>query len=62
MEYLTTAELAELWGISQRRIAILCKEGRLEGALIKGRTWLIPSKTKKPQDLRKVPKKGHIIK
>lgn len=53
MEYLTTAEFAEKWGISQRRVGIYCKEGRLEGAMIKGKTWLIPANTKKPEDPRK---------
>ena len=43
MEYLTTAEFAEKWGISQRRVGIYCKEERLEGAIIKGKTWLIPA-------------------
>lgn len=46
MEYLTTAEQAEIWRISQRRVAILCKEGRIEGAVLKGKTWLIPEGTK----------------
>lgn len=31
MEYYTTAELAKKWGITQRRVAIYCKEGRFEG-------------------------------
>ena len=52
MEYLTTAEFAEKWGISQRRVGIYCKEGRLEGAMIKGKTWLIPADAKKPDDQR----------
>lgn len=37
MEYLTTAEFAVKWGISQRRVAIYCKEGRIDGAVLKGR-------------------------
>lgn len=53
MDYLTTAELAKKWGISQRRVGIYCKEGRLEGALIKGKTWLIPADVEKPVDPRK---------
>lgn len=56
MEYLTTAELAKKWGISQRRVGVYCKEGRLEGAMIKGKTWLIPSNAKKPEDPRRVRK------
>ena len=56
MEYLTTAEFAEKWGISQRRVGIYCKEGRLEGAMIKGKTWLIPADAEKPLDPRKARK------
>lgn len=29
MDYLTTTELSNRWGISARRIGILCSEGRL---------------------------------
>lgn len=32
MEYLTTSEIAKIWGITARRVQILCKEGRIEGA------------------------------
>ena len=46
MEYYTTAELAKKWGITQRRVAIYCKEGRFDGAVLKGRTWLIPGNIK----------------
>ena len=53
MEYLTTAEFAEKWGISQRRVGIYCKEGRLEGAMMKGKIWLIPADSMKPEDPRK---------
>lgn len=54
MDYLTTAEFAEKWEISQRRVGVYCKEGRLDGAVIKGKTWLIPADSKKPEDPRKV--------
>jgi len=53
MEYLTTAEQAKIWDISQRRVAIYCKEGRIVGAVLKGGNWLIPEGTAKPQDPRK---------
>lgn len=36
MEYLTSAECAEKWNVSQRWVAIYCKEGRIEGAIQKG--------------------------
>lgn len=53
MEYFTTNEMAKKWGVSARRIALLCAEGRIEGALKKGKTWLIPSDADKPVDPRK---------
>ena len=52
MEYLTSVEMSEKWGITGRRISVLCSEGRIEGAIKKGKTWLIPSDTKKPADAR----------
>ncbi len=52
MEYLTSVEMSEKWGITGRRISVLCAEGRIEGAIKKGKTWLIPSDTQKPADAR----------
>ena len=53
MEYLTTKELAEIWNITPRRIQMYCKEGRINGAVLKGNVWLIPKDVEKPQDPRK---------
>ncbi len=53
MEYLTSAECAKKWNISQRRVAIYCKEGRIKGAIMVSRMWMIPKETQKPQDPRK---------
>lgn len=52
MEYSTTTEISKEWNISSRRIGILCTEGRIEGAIKKGKMWLIPSDAKKPEDGR----------
>ena len=52
MNYLTTSEIAKKWNISARRVQILCKEGRVEGAVFKG-IWLIPAESVKPNDPRK---------
>ena len=52
MEYLTSPEMAEKWGISSRRVSLLCAQDRIEGAIKKGKTWLIPSDTQKPADAR----------
>lgn len=53
MEYLTATEIAEKWGISSRRVRILCNEGRVKGAITKGNLWLIPYSTDKPQEQRR---------
>ena len=53
MDYISTAEQAKIWNISQRRVSILCKQGRIEGAVMVGNTWLIPKGTPKPVDARR---------
>ena len=54
MEYLTTSEIAVKWGISRRRVSVYCAEGRIEGAIQKGKMWLVPADTKKPGDPRRI--------
>ena len=53
MNYVTTIEMSEIWGISARRIALLCEQGRIAGVVKKGKTWLIPEDAEKPADKRK---------
>jgi hypothetical protein len=52
MEYLTTVEMSEKWNITSRRIGVLCANGRIEGVIKKGKTWLIPADAEKPVDAR----------
>ena len=52
MEYCTTVEMSKKWNVTSRRIGVLCAEGRIDGAIKKGKMWLIPSNTKKPVDAR----------
>ena len=49
---LTTKEIAQKWGVSVTWVTILCKRGRIEGALRKGNRWYIPESAKKPEDRR----------
>ena len=51
-DYMMTKEASEKWGITERRINILCKEGRILGAYKENRRWLIPGDAKKPADMR----------
>lgn len=52
MDYITAAEAAQLWNISQRRVQILCADGRIAGAVKFGENWAIPKNAKKPNDSR----------
>ena len=52
MKYLSIAQTAERWGISTRRIQILCGEGRVPGAIRIGSVWGIPEDAEKPADAR----------
>lgn len=54
MNFLTTVETAEKWNVSRRRVATYCRDGRIDGAVLKGKTWLIPENAEKPQDPRKI--------
>lgn len=60
MELLTTSEMAKKWDISRRRVSTLCAQGRIEGAILKGNTWLIPENAEKPDDPRRVRKMDRI--
>lgn len=50
--YINISEAAEKWGISTRRVQVLCKNGRIEGAAKLGREWAIPVRAEKPGDDR----------
>ncbi len=52
MEYMSAKEAADKWGISQRRVAVLCSEKRIEEATMLGNMWIIPSSAEKPIDAR----------
>ena len=50
--FMTVKQASEKWGISDRRIRILCSEGKIPGAYQEGRGWKIPVDAKKPVDGR----------
>lgn len=52
MGYMSAKEAGEKWGISQRRVAILCREDRIPGACMVGNMWIIPDDAQKPADAR----------
>ena len=54
LSFISAKEAAEKWDISQRRVAILCSENRIDGAMMVGNMWIIPSTAEKPIDKRTV--------
>lgn len=50
--YMTVKEAAKKWNISDRRVRILCAEGKISGVTREGRSWMIPADAKKPEDGR----------
>ena len=53
MEYMTASQASKKWSISQRRVQILCAEGRIPGVFKLGEAWAIPADTQKPEDKRR---------
>ena len=52
MEYKNILFFSKKWNIKERRIRVLCSEGRIEGAKKIGKTWFIPEDAIKPLDRR----------
>lgn len=52
MEYLSIKQTSERWGLSPRRIQVLCSNGRIDGAIRIGYAWAIPNDAVKPSDAR----------
>ncbi len=52
MDYLSIKQTAEKWGISERRVQILCAGGAIPSAKKLGHAWLIPACAQKPSDGR----------
>ena len=52
IDFMSVQEAAKEWGISERRIQVLCSEDRIDGAIRFGHAWAIPKNAKKPFDAR----------
>lgn len=50
--FMTAKQAAEKWGLSDRRVRILCAEGKIPGAFQERRGWKIPVEAAKPADGR----------
>jgi len=53
MDYITVQQAAEKWNISDRRVRVLCSEGRIPGTVKSGKSYSIPADAPRPNDARK---------
>jgi Fic family protein len=53
MKYISVAEAAKKWGISERSVRNYCAKGRIADAFLTGKTWNIPKMTEKPDRINK---------
>jgi Fic family protein len=49
MKYLSVAEIAKKWGLSERSVRNYCALDRIQGAFLTGKTWNIPEDAIKPE-------------
>ena len=52
MGYLSVAEIAKKWHLSERAVRNYCAQGRVSGAFLTGKTWNIPEDAQKPSRVR----------
>ena len=52
IKMISVKEAARQWNITERRVAELCRSGRIEGTVRQGRSWQIPADALKPADKR----------
>lgn len=53
MKYISVAETAKKWNVSERSVRNYCANGRIEGAYLKGKNWNIPQNSEKPERINK---------
>ena len=52
MEYMGIREASEKWGLAERRITALCRQGKVPGAAKIGKLWYLPENAAVPPDGR----------
>lgn len=53
MRYLSVAEIAKKWNMSERSVRNYCAKGRVNGAFLTGKTWNLPENAEKPERINK---------
>lgn len=52
MDYIKVSQAAEKWGLSTRRVRVLCAQGKIDGVIRRGKLYMIPANAQKPADGR----------
>lgn len=52
MNYIKVSQAAQKWGISPRRVRLLCYQNRIDGVVQNGKLYMIPENAPKPIDAR----------
>lgn len=53
MSYLSVADIAKRWNMSERTVRNYCANDKIPGAFLKGKTWKIPENAEKPERINK---------
>ena len=53
MEFVSVAEIARRWGVSERTVRNYCASGRIAGAFLTGKTWNVPAHAARPERINK---------
>ena len=61
MRYLTASEIAKKWCVSERSVRNYCAKGRVEGAVLNGKTWNVPEDSEKPERTNKKKEQGKTL-
>lgn len=61
MKYLSVAEVAKNWKLSERSIRNYCAQGRISGAFLTGKTWNIPEDARKPDRIPRAKSKPDTL-
>ncbi len=59
MNYMKVSEASAKWGISARRVRLLCEQGRIAGVERRGNLYMIPEDAEQPIDARTYVKTRH---
>lgn len=53
MNYLSVADTAKKWNMSERGVRNYCSQGKIPGVFLVGKTWNIPENAEKPERINK---------